>query len=275
MSDLKFNGVSVGYRSSGEGPTLLYLHSGVASGGQWRGVIEALEKPWRHVTVDFYGCGKTAPWPGIPEERTHEAEADLAMAVLEHLDLNTAPFHLVGHSYGGGIALRLAIAHSRKVAGMALIEPMAMSLLGESPSRENTRHHETLRDEALAFERLVAAGREEDAWRRFLDFPNGAGAWDALTPEARERFLTLTANVVSGLHANQNHATTPDECRTINFPVLALRGEKTLPAFHRITEVVAEAIPGCHLGTLAGAGHMSPLTHPALVAAAIEAHLGK
>ena len=269
MSDLRINGTSVGYRTAGDGPTVLLLHSGGASGAQWRGVIQALGENLRTVTVDFHGFGNTDPWPGAPEACTHEAEAELALGVLDHVGTGRSPVHVVGHSFGGGVALRLAIGHPDRLKSLVLIEPLANSLLDQvgDPLAED------LRNQAHGFNRLVAKGDLEGAWREFIDFNNGEGAWNAFPHEVRDRFFAVTEGVVSGWHANLNHATTLAECRALRLPVSALHGDRTLASYRRITEIAAGQIPGCALAILPGAGHMSPLTHPETVAAAIEAHL--
>lgn len=269
MSDLKVNGVSVGYRVAGGGPTVLLLHSGGSSGAQWREVIQALGESLRTVTVDFHGFGKTDPWPRAPEERTHEADAALALDVLDHAGVGDEPVHVVGHSFGGGVALRLAAGHPERLKSLVLLEPIANSLLEETgdPLAED------LHTRALGFNRLVADGNPEGAWRGFIDFNNGDGAWEAMPTAFRDKMFSLTDAVVSGWHANLSHATTLDELRAFSLPVSALHGDRTLASYRRITEIVAGEITGCSLTILPGAGHMSPLTHPEAVAAAIEIHL--
>ncbi len=83
----------------------------------------------------------------------------------------------------------------------------------------------------------------------------------------------MTDAAVSAYHANLNHDTALDECHGIRVPTLVLVGARTAPRYRRMTELVAEHVPGARLEILPEAGHMSPLTHPEEMAAAIERHL--
>jgi pimeloyl-ACP methyl ester carboxylesterase len=267
MPHLHSNGIAVHFRRGGSGPPVVLLHGGGSSGAQWKRVGDLLGDRYTVVTMDHYGHGGTEPWPGVPEARSHEAEAELVRAVMAHLD---EPVHLVGHSYGGGVALRLAVQSPLLLRSLALLEPIALSVLTHRGEGELAQGY---REFALAFLRDVEAGDPAGAWERFLDGNAGAGSWARTKPEARERFLAMTDAVASAWHANLNHATTPEECRALRLPTLMLCGECTPRHFRRITELLAELLPAARLEVLPGAGHMSPLTHPEPVAAALAAHL--
>lgn len=247
---------------------MILLHAGGSSGAQWRRVCERLADRWRPVTVDFYGHGGTSAWPGPPEGRTHEAEAELVRAVIGHLGGESVG--LVGHSYGGGVALRLVIEHRALVRRMVLIEPQCWSMLrhgGESA------YWAEVCGQAHHFIAEVEAGRPENAWRGFIDGNNAPGFWDSLSVDARTRLLAMTDALPSAYHANLNHATTPVECQGIDVPTLVLVGARTFPRYRRMTELVARHLPRARLEVLPEVGHMSPVTHPDVVAHAIEQHL--
>lgn len=269
MSDLDVNGIRVHYRESGAGQPVLLLHGGGSSGAQWRKVNRLLEHRYRLITVDHFGFGGTDPWKGPPEQRSHEAEAELVRAVLAH----TCPgetAHLVGHSYGGGVALRLVADTPALWASLVLLEPMAMSVMKEAG--EDT-HYKDLVEIATGFIENAQAGRIEKAWRVFFDANNSPGAWDALPEETREKMRPQTESATSGYHANLGHTTTLSECRAFTLPTTVFYGGETSPRFRRMTEVIAGAIPGARLEAIPGAGHMSMLTHPEAVAELLGAHL--
>ncbi len=267
MATLNVGGTRVAYRETGSGPPVVLLHGGGSSGAQWKAVCERLAPRYRTVTVDHYGHGGTDPWPGAPEARSHDAEAALVRAVIERLG---EPVHLVGHSYGGGVAVRFALRHRESLRSLTLLEPIALSLLERAGERALA---EGYRQFARAFIRDVAAGDVSGAWQRFLDGDGEPGGWAALTEAARAKFLGLTGAVVSCWYANLSDDTTLEECRTLTLPALLLYGERTRPHFRRIAELLAELLPAARLQVLPGAGHLSPLTHPALVAAALAPHL--
>ena len=102
---LTVDGIAVRYRETGSGAPVVLLHGGGSSGAQWRRVCEILKDRYRMITANQFGHGGTEPWPGPPERLSHEAEATLVRAVISKVG---GSVHLVGHSYGGGVALRLA-----------------------------------------------------------------------------------------------------------------------------------------------------------------------
>ncbi len=59
----------------------------------------------------------------------------------------------------------------------------------------------------------------------------------------------------------------------LDLPTLMLCGTQTRGPVGAVTRLLAETIPGARLETIAGAGHMSPVTHAEQVNAAIAAHL--
>jgi pimeloyl-ACP methyl ester carboxylesterase len=269
VPNLNVDGIRVHYRESGAGQPVVLLHGGGSSGAQWRKVNRMLEHRYRLITVDHYGFGSTDPWPGSPEERSHDAEADLVRAVMAHT-CGKDPVHLVGHSYGGGVALRLMAKDPTPVRSLVLVEPMAMSVLNDAGEEE---HYRALVEIARGFIEHVRAGRSEEAWQTFFDANNGPGAWDALPEETRGRFIVQTETGFSAYHANLGHSTTLAECRALTLPVTVFHGAETSPRYRRMTEVIAEAIPGARLESIPGAGHMSMLTHPEAVARLLGAHL--
>ncbi len=152
----------------------------------------------------------------------------------------------------------------------ASVEPQTWSMLRYGGERA---HYDETCGMAHDFLAEARVGRADEGWRRFIDTNNGAGSWDWMPEDARARMLAMTEAVVSAYHANLNHNTTPDECRGIRVPTLVLVGAGTVPRYRRMTELVAQHVPGARLEVLPEAGHMSPLTHPEPVAAAIERHL--
>ena len=269
MPHLHVNGTPVHYRETGSGAPVALLHGGASSGAQWHKVIPLLADAYRMITVDHYGFGETGPWPGPPEQRSHEEEAVLVRAVLAHL-CPGEPAHLVGHSYGGGVALRLVVETPALAASMVLVDPMAMSVLKEAG--EEALHAE-MAATARRFIAYARAGKAERAWQVFYDASNGEGAWQVVPEETRRRMLAETESGVSGYLANLAHVTTEAECRALALPTTLLYGAESEPCFRRMSELIAGAIPGARLETVAGAGHMSMVTHPEAVAERLLGHL--
>ena len=80
---------------------------------------------------EHYGCESTGPWTG-EHAFTLADEAARAIALI---DQSEGKVHLVGHSYGGGVALHVALARPERIASMALYEPSAFHLLRQMGER--------------------------------------------------------------------------------------------------------------------------------------------
>ena len=267
MPHINNHGVSVHYSDTGTGEPVVLLHGVGSSGAQWKRVGVFLPDRFRLIAVNHYGHGKTDSWPSPPESLTHDDEAKLVQAVIEEV----GPLvHLVGHSYGGGVALRMVLNGGDKVKSLTLVEPTAMSVLKHAGE---ISLFEEFRAMATGFLARVADSREEEAWLKVVDDNGAPGTWDSLPDEAKAGLLAMTKTGIGTSYGNLSHQTTLGECKNIEIPALVLCGERT-PAFHRrMAEIVAEHLPESRMTIIPGAGHLSPITHPEPVAKAIASHL--
>lgn len=267
MDAFDFAGVSVHYEVWGAGTPLLMAHSGVGSGAQWQRVAAALDGR-RCVAPDLLGHGRTGAPAG--QAITHDLQADLLAALVGRGPAGPGPVDVVGHSYGGAGAVRLALRRPEVVRSLVLIEPLLMPLLGEAGDPLFTEYEAVARD----FLQHAEAGDCAAAWARFMDYRNGPGAWAALGEKTKARLSAQTALGAETLRANLANPTTLADCRRIAVPTTVVLGAETTPADRRTVEVLAGAVLGNQCVTIAGAGHMSPLSHPEEVARILRDHLG-
>lgn len=266
MPTLQVNEVRVEYSEIGSGEPIVMVHSAPGTAAQWRGLSEVLKDTYRLLAVNLHGIGDTAPWQG-PRHLSVDDDARVVCAVVRSCD---APVHLVGHSYGGAVCMRVALASPAQLRSLTLIEPMVYSLL-------RWAGEEALFAEAVgvveAFFVLPTPAATEAAWRQGTDRYHGAGAWAGLPETARAALLARTPIVIERCHALLSNPTSPDDCRRLGVRTLVLCGDRTGAPERRLSEIVAGLMRDCSFRLIAGAGHMSPLTHPVEVAAAIRAHL--
>jgi pimeloyl-ACP methyl ester carboxylesterase len=121
-------GTSVAYRVWGDGDPVLLIHGITSSSLSWVRVGPALGKRYRVIALDNKGHGESArPERGyLVQDQANEADA-----LLEHLGIDRAP--VIGHSWGGAIALLLATTSSR--VSRLLLEDPALVLSEESRAR--------------------------------------------------------------------------------------------------------------------------------------------
>ena len=113
-----------GARESGGAPVVL-IHSSGMSSRQWRRLEDELASTHRVLTPDLLGYGDSSPYRDEAEFAFH-----LDQLALEHLlDAVGEPVHLVGHSYGGFLALLVALHRPRSVRSIAVYEPVSFGVL--------------------------------------------------------------------------------------------------------------------------------------------------
>lgn len=268
MALTEFRGLRVGCESWGEGRALLALHAGGSSGAQWQRVAALLQDRHRVIAPDLIGSGRTEAWPRAGE-LSHDLQADLVAAVIEAEAV--APVDVVGHSYGGGVAMRLLLRRPDLVRSLLLIEPMLAVLLREA----GDPLFEEYRSLAQGFIDQARAGRGEAAWALFLDYRNGPGTWAGMSDKSRARFLAQTVQTADGFASNLGNPTTLAECRGIAAPTTIACGTETTVPDRRVAELLRDAVAGNRFAPIPGAGHMSPLTRPEEVARIILAHLAE
>ena len=113
------DGMHTQYLEAGTGPPLLLLHGHEQSATSWRWVIPTLARTHRVLALSLPGHGDTAPADG-----DYAPGADLARFVAAFLDTLhiDPPLDLVGHSAGGALALRLALADPQRIRSLTLVD---------------------------------------------------------------------------------------------------------------------------------------------------------
>jgi pimeloyl-ACP methyl ester carboxylesterase len=260
MPQLDLDGSAINYRDVGAGPPVILLHSSSSHSGQWRQLSDAISDTFRVLAPDLHGYGRSDPLRQDGRPYTQQDSA-IVHALLDELD---APAHLVGHSLGGSIAGRVAIERSDAVASLTMIEPVFFSLLEEARDPARIEYLEV----ANAIMALDRFGERERAARLFLDFWIGPDAIDEMDDETREYVVRTVDRVADdwfGVSAAAPGALGVADFSGLSSPTLLVRGEATKASTQAIIEILREAIPQAVYREIPGAGHMSPVTHPALV----------
>jgi pimeloyl-ACP methyl ester carboxylesterase len=266
MSDISFHGVHAFYKTWGSGRAVALLHSGGSSSAQWDRPGECLADDCRLIAPDLLGFGATGMWP-VAGELSQILQADLVAEVIARECVE--PVDVVGHSYGGGTAVRLALRRPELVRSLVLIEPILSRLLLET----GDPLYDTAASVGATFIESVKTGRPEDGWKAFIDSRNGEGTWSRMSDKAKERFLVQSQQTAEAFISTRENFTSIAECQSLKIPVTIVCGAKTYAPDRRVTEILKEAVRHARYVTIPEAGHMSPLTHPAEVGQIIREHL--
>src|SRR6266487_952268 len=174
--------LELAYSAVGFGAHVVLLHSGGLSSRQWGRLAEELARGYRVVSPDLLGYGRSSRWP--EGEEFHFILDALAVEAL--LDSIPEPVHLVGHSYGGFIALLVALHRPARVRSLAVFEPVAFGVLHSRHDAAGLSSLEAARIESSLLDSRT--GGQEPWLRAFVDYWSGEGAWDRLSEAARASF---------------------------------------------------------------------------------------
>ncbi len=252
---------------SGEGPLIVLLPPGASSASAWRNVSEILSPRFECLAINPSGYGDTEAFPS-DQFMTLDDEAEAVLAFMVNRE---GAVHLVGHSYGGAVAIRLALEDASRFSSLTLIEPALYPLLAQAGEHSLAGEVEAINRSFIA---RVQSGDDVNACQDYFDFYNGRpGEWSKLPASARQRLLGVAKPVAAALAAV--HAW---ECKLgvlgdLMIPTLVVSGAETDRVHARLTEIIAERVPGARHEIIPNAGHMCSLTHPVELAELIQSHV--
>lgn len=260
--------VDVHLARRGDGPLapVVMVHSTGLSGAQWRRLGRRLDRRGHHVAVpDLIGYGETDAWPG-PGPFVTGADLAIVEAVM---DLVGGPVHLVGHSYGGRVALQAAARRPELVRSMAMFEPVAFGVLRSTRDPEGLADIEgDDRDPRFIDDGF---GGSEGWMEMFVDYWNGEGAWAAMHENQRRSFMRSARKIFEEVRETSLDDIPHTAYEPLEMPALFISGRQSTPAGRRTSAILGETLPaGRHVEV--DAGHMAPVMAPDDVNALILEH---
>jgi len=261
---------AAGYRTNvhdqGEGFPLMMIHGsgpGVTAWANWRLVIPELAKERRVVAPDMLGFG----YSERPEDQVYNRERWVAHAIGVMDKLGLEQVDLVGNSFGGGLALSLAIEHPQRVRRLVLMGSVGVSfpitkgldeVWGYQPSPENMRrlmdvfaYDKSLLTDELAEMRYQASVR-----------PGFQESFAAMFPAPRQRWV-------------DNLASPEEAIRALPHETLILHGREDEVIPLEASLKLAELIDRAQLHVFGRCGHWTQIEHANRFARLVSDFLGE
>jgi pimeloyl-ACP methyl ester carboxylesterase len=248
---VRANGVSLYCEERGTGPAVVGIHGSLSSAAFWSEAAGRLATRGRAIVYDRRGCSRSErPQPYATD--VHQ-QADDAAALIEALD--AAPAIVIGRSYGGAVALDLALRYPDRVRALVQLEGDG-GRLGPRWRRELA---------ALEADVASAAERGPDAVAEtVLRGVGGDDVWDGLPDEVKEMLGANAPALVAELRGGFPERT-EEELALLHQPTLLVGGRESLLDYREAIELTAAALPDVRVEWVDG-GHLVDPAHPVVLA---------
>ena len=221
--------------------------------------MDELKGTFRLRAVNLFGYGKTPAWPN----HAVQTLADQARLVESALPADADQICLVGHSFGGSVAMKAAERLGGRVSKLILIETNPFYLLAQAGRLAAFAEARELRD---CVKKFGALDQWSTAAEKFADYWGGAGTWHGMSPDRRAAFAEALKPNFFEWDAVMNE-TTSAQAWADRLPeaTLMIYDPITVQPIREIAAILRASCPEWACREIAGAGHMAPLTRPELV----------
>jgi pimeloyl-ACP methyl ester carboxylesterase len=259
--------VKADYLEAGSGPVVILIHSSVSGARMWRGLMDDLKDDFHVRAVNLYGYGRTPPWSSDAPQTLD----DQARLVETALPTKADTVRLVGHSFGGSVAMKLAARLSRRVTKLVLLETNPFYLLEQAGRADAFAEAMGLHDCVKKFGSL---GKWAAAAEQFADYWGGAGSWENMPAERRHAFAEALKPNYFEWDAVMDETTPVDQwARLLPRSTLAVSDPNTVLPIREIIAILRRSCPMWTYKEIADGGHMAPLTRPDLINPLVRAFL--
>jgi pimeloyl-ACP methyl ester carboxylesterase len=255
------------YEECGSGPTLVFVPGSCSTGAAWRPVISSWDGQFHCVTTSLLGYGKTA------ERRTASdysiaREAEIVEAVVRR---TARPIHLVGHSFGGLVAVAVALRRQVPVKSLVIVEAPAVELLRECSDGPNYRG---FREMTSAYFAAYNAG-DKEAIASMIDFYGGAGTYASWPPRVRTYAIEKTPVNILDWATAYGFQLSPALLAGMAVPTLIVWGGASHPAVQSANALFAQQAANASSVIIQGATHFMLATHSQELGSAIAQHVSR
>lgn len=240
---------------------VLALHCSGSSGAQWRNLQRTLGSHYSFVGPDLLRLDDRNN--RLAEDNlTLEQEVEVLLALIDH---GNSKVHVVGHSYGGAVALRLALTRPDRVASLVLYEPSAFGLL-HGMGQYGRLAAQEIQALATRISDLVCNGFSQLAAEQFVRYWGGHLAWATLRPDQQQELTQQMPLVVQHFRALQESSMRLPDLQRLAMPTFVLRGSLSPTPARLISCHLLAHLSDVRGACFSEAGHMGPVTHADKVA---------
>ena len=247
MSDLhrtvSANGYSFAYVEAGGGSPLVFLHGSLMDYRYWTNEVAYFAQGFRVIAPSRRHHWPTPPIGSFRYEAADQT--DDMIAFIEALKLGAV--HLVGHSYGGYIAARIACLRPDLLSSLILIEPGG-PIEGQDPGRSRIEDHMHGAD-------LVRQGQAEAGVSYFLDTVCFEPKWEDGSEDYKAMTLTNALTITEQVKEIRPTLLADDLSR-VSVPTLLMIGARSVSPFPETIARIKELVLHAHYASVPDASHL-------------------
>ncbi len=241
-------------RGDVDAPPVVFIHGSYATEATWKAMVERLAPCHHCILIKLPGHGGT-PDPKDFTNPSMETELSLIERVVDKLCHQ--PIHLVGHSFGGVVALAQAFKGSLSVSELTLFEPVTVNVLELMQDPEMAQDVHTF----LAQYRRDVARNVPQVCSQLINFWGGEGAFDLFPDYIKKGMEGLVDNNIRHWDLCVNSDYTLADLKKFPIPTRVVCGSESNPATRAIATVLTDNIACAHKTVIEGASHFLVNSH--------------
>lgn len=259
----KVDNYQIAYYRTGKGPPVVLVHGITTYSFIWRRLIPTLKVDFDVIAIDLLGCGDSDKPEGV--DYSIKAQGRIIKNLLDNLGITRT--HLVTHDIGGGIGQIMSVGYPELVQSLVLINSVAYDYWPVQPII--TMRIPFIRQLAMAaldfgiFNAIIKRGifHKERVTKELIELFGRP----LQTQEGRQGFLQLAKCI-----NNQLLLDISEELRTIQIPVMIIRGDADPYLTSDIAEKLNNEIPNSRLERIPTGGHFLQEDEPEMLVSLIK-----
>ena len=269
VSQIETNGTTITYIDEGSGDPVVFIHGGLADLRTWAALQPYIADKRRFIALNlrYFGEGEWADDGALFTADTHIADV---AGFIRALDVG--PVDIVGWSFGGDIAVGVALAHPQLIRTLIVFEPTLGGLIKEGAAGDPARQKQ-----GEIFGPVIAALEAGDiatGTKRSVEGVLGlaAGEFENLDNGFKTVFLQNARTLPLWL-ATPGVAVNCEMLGDLDRPALVIKSDAGQAFFEHISDSMADCLRNGKLAVLPNSNHAGPGTQPEAMAAIIEGFL--
>jgi len=242
------------FEQQGSGSPIIFIHGSFATTSTWKKMIQKLTPNNHCISIKLPGhCGTPNP------EDFSQPTIATELAILEQVvhELTDEPIHLVGHSFGGVVALAQALKGNVDINQMTLFEPVATWVLERSMDKEMSNRVE----EFVVKYRQDILNKIPYACGQVIDFWGGDDAFNSLPDFIKDSMVPLVKNNIRHWNTINNTDSNLADLQECEVPTRLVCGNKSNPVAGAICDHLNKHMPNSHKYIIKGASHFLVTSH--------------